>query len=137
MWRFLSRSYGETEGYSTGSLQEFKGNPLQALAREICQNSLDATDGSGKPVIVEFKNEFIRLSDFPGMDSMKQVINACDKFWKDKKDINTSNFLNYAKQNINKETCLNMLIGLSTNILTKRFGTFPIYHYSYNKIATR
>ncbi len=98
MWRFLSRGRGETEGYSNGSLAEFKGNPLQALAREVCQNSLDAADGSGKPVIVEFQTSFIDIASFPGMKSMKDVISACDKFWRGKGDINTLTFLNNAKE---------------------------------------
>ena len=70
MWKFLSRGFGETEGFSSGSLAEFKGNPLQALAREICQNSLDAADGSGKPVIVEFEDSYVDIDSFPGMQSM-------------------------------------------------------------------
>ena len=45
-WEFPSRGYAETEGFSNAGLAEFRGNPLQALAREICQNSLDAADGS-------------------------------------------------------------------------------------------
>jgi len=98
MWRFLSRNRGETEGYSNGSLAEFKGNPLQALAREICQNSLDAADGSGKPVIVEFQSTFMDIDSFPGMGSMRDVINACDEFWKGKGDVNTITFLRNAKR---------------------------------------
>lgn len=54
MWKFLSRAYGETEGFSNANTMGFKGSPLQALAREVCQDSLDAADGSNNPVIVEF-----------------------------------------------------------------------------------
>ena len=98
MWRFLSRGRGEIEGYSNGSLAEFKGNPLQALAREVCQNSLDAADGSGRPVIVEFESTFMDIDSFPGMKSMRDVINACDEFWKGKGDVNTITFLRNAKR---------------------------------------
>ena len=97
-WVFLSRGFGETEGFSHGSLAEFKGNPIQSLAREVCQNSLDAADGSGRPVIVEFQNKFIPLEDFPGMDSMKDVIASCDRFWKEKGDVNTKTFIKHAKK---------------------------------------
>lgn len=102
-WKFLSRSYGETEGYSNGSLAEFKGNPLKALSREICQNSLDAADKSGKPVVVEFEKTFMKISEFPGMDSMKEVIKACDDFWEGKNDINTRTFLSNTKKNLRNE----------------------------------
>lgn len=97
MWTFYSRAHGETEGFSHGSLAEFKGNPLQALAREICQNSLDAADGSGKPVIVEFAKTYMPIDNFPGMAELKDIITACGAFWQSKGDINTITFLNQAK----------------------------------------
>lgn len=104
MWKFLSRGFGETEGYSNGSIAEFKGNPLQALAREVCQNSLDAADGSGKPVIVEFQTSTMRIDDFPGMKYMRKVIDACADYWKTNGDINTSTFLKQAKQCLKSNT---------------------------------
>ena len=104
MWKFLSREHGETEGYSNGSLTEFKGNPLQALAREICQNSLDAADGSGRPVIVEFQNTFMDIDSFPGMTSMRDVIKACESFWRSKGDVNTLTFINSAKRCLKSQT---------------------------------
>lgn len=98
MWRFSSRGNDETEGFSHGSLAEFRGNPLQALAREVCQNSLDAADGSGKPVIVEFESYYISMDSFPGMKSMREVIKACQSFWKGRGDVNTETFLNKASE---------------------------------------
>ena len=41
-WNFPSRNNGDIEGFSNPALEWFKGNPLRAMAREICQNSLDA-----------------------------------------------------------------------------------------------
>ena len=80
-WYFPSRGGAETEGFSNAGLAEFRGNPLQALAREICQNSLDAAEGSGKPVRVEFHKTFMEMSKFPGMDQMKIILDACQDFW--------------------------------------------------------
>ncbi len=97
-WKFPSRGFAETEGFSNAGLAEFKGNPLQALAREVCQNSLDAADGSGKPVRVEFHNEFLEVSSFPGMADMKNVIKKCDEFWGEEGDVNTKNFLVKARR---------------------------------------
>ncbi len=37
---------------------------------------MDAADGSGKPVIVEFQNTFMEIDRFPGMESMREVIKA-------------------------------------------------------------
>ena len=101
MWHFLSRGRGETEGFSNGSLAEYKGNPLQALAREICQNSLDASDGSGKPVIVEFESKFMDIDGFPGMSELREIINACHNFWKGKSDVSTTTFLKNARKCFN------------------------------------
>ena len=95
-WYFPSRAYAETEGFSNAGLAEFRGNPLKALAREVCQNSLDAADGSGKPVLVEFQRSFIPISDFPGMEEMKKIIRACLEFWGEDGDINTKKFLHQA-----------------------------------------
>ena len=49
-WNFPSRDNGQIEGFSNPGLAWFKGDPLQALAREICQNSLDAVDDEEEPV---------------------------------------------------------------------------------------
>lgn len=38
-WNFPSRNNGDIEGFSNPALEWFKGNPLRAMAREICQNS--------------------------------------------------------------------------------------------------
>lgn len=96
-WYFPSRGHAETEGFSNAGLAEFRGNPLQALAREICQNSLDAADGSGRAVRVEFHRDFIDIKRFPGMNQMQKIIQACDEFWGKEGDANTKNFLQKAK----------------------------------------
>ena len=53
-WSFPSSNFGTLNGIGEAGIETFKGTPYKSLAREICQNSLDAKDGSGKPVIVEF-----------------------------------------------------------------------------------
>ena len=88
-WYFPSRGGAETEGFSNAGLAEFRGNPLQALAREICQNSLDAADGSGNPVRVEFHESFMEMDKFPGMSQMKHILDACNEFWGKDGDANT------------------------------------------------
>ena len=102
-WYFPSRAGAETEGFSNAGIAEFRGNPLQALAREVCQNSLDAADGSGKPVRVEFQKSFIEMSNFPGMSQMKDIIQACQEFWGAEGDVNTKNYLARARRSFNSE----------------------------------
>lgn len=100
-WYFPSRGGAETEGFSNAGLAEFRGNPLQALAREICQNSLDAADGSGNPVRVEFHESFMEMDKFPGMSQMKHILDACNEFWGKDGDANTKNFLSNARRSFN------------------------------------
>lgn len=101
-WKFPSRCNAETEGLSNAALAEFKGKPLKALAREICQNSLDATDKSGRPVRVEFHKHYVPIKDFPGMDDIKNVILSCENFWGANGDQNTKRFISNAKRKLSE-----------------------------------
>lgn len=96
-WIFPSKNHGEIEGYANPGLEMFKGNPLQALTREICQNSLDAEDDN-KTVVVEFSKYNIKQNEFPGMLELGQVISLCDEFWKDNMNRKTEAFLNKAQE---------------------------------------
>ena len=51
-WRFPSNDHGETKGINDSGVAQCRGTPLRSLAREICQNSLDAA--RAKTVTVEF-----------------------------------------------------------------------------------
>jgi hypothetical protein len=126
-WYFPSRGHAETEGFSNAGLAEFRGNPLQALAREICQNSLDAADGSGKPVIVEFQRTFMEISKFPGMDQMKQIIESCYQFWGKDGDANTKNFLSRARRSFNEKKFFVMRVSdFNTKGVQGAFSNKPI-----------
>ena len=60
MWRFVGNNYATETGLDTADMETFKKDPISSLAREICQNSLDARLDTSKPVTVEFSN-FIDL----------------------------------------------------------------------------
>lgn len=100
-WSFPSKNHGEIEGYANPGMEMFKGNPLQALTREICQNSLDAEDGD-KTVTVEFKKYDINHSDFPGMGEMGKIIRLCQEFWEDNANRKTQKFLDNALEAFHK-----------------------------------
>lgn len=105
-WSFPSKNHGEIEGYANPGMEMFKGNPLQALTREICQNSLDAEDGD-KTVEVEFKRYSIRVNDFPGMYEMRRIIRLCRDFWNDNANKKTKVFLDRAEEALNdSELCV-------------------------------
>ncbi len=97
IWRFPLTFDGGGIGFNDGGTQLFKDDSIQSLAREVCQNSIDASlKGSIKPVEVEFKTFKIKKEDFPGYEQFKQIINEeithCQKFYK-----NNLNALNYYK----------------------------------------
>ena len=76
-WYFPGGKDLQMESGSNASLEMFKDNPLDSLAREICQNSLDAgIEGSSKPVRVEFKMFKVKVESIPGYLELKyEVIN--------------------------------------------------------------
>ena len=41
-WNFPSNNYGQIFGIADSGVETFKGTTIKSLAREICQNSLDA-----------------------------------------------------------------------------------------------
>lgn len=97
-WSFPSRDNGTVEGFSNPGLAWFKGDPLQALAREICQNSLDAVDDDKKPVTVEFKKEFVRTECFPGTAELLSILRKCNDYWKSSHNEDIDNFISNASR---------------------------------------
>ena len=87
-WSFPSRNNGDIEGFSNPALEWFKGSPLRALAREVCQNSLDAQYEEDEPVRIEFKKEFVSISSFPGMTGLQNILLKCKSC-----DVNNSNLI--------------------------------------------
>ncbi len=51
MWRFVGNNYATETGLDTADMETFKKDPISSLAREICQNSIDARAGKDKVVI--------------------------------------------------------------------------------------
>lgn len=79
-WSFPSNNNTDTIGISNSGVETFQGTPLKSLAREICQNSLDAAV-QGKVVEVEFKSFDIEIDDFPDADSLNDAFRASFEFW--------------------------------------------------------
>lgn len=99
-WSFPSRNNGDIEGFSNPALEWFKGSPLRALAREVCQNSLDAQYEEDAPVKIEFKKEFVNTSSFPGMTGLQQILLKCKDFWPEQGNEKTYAFLNTALRDL-------------------------------------
>lgn len=121
-WSFPSKDHGEIEGYANPGLEMFKGNPLQALAREICQNSLDAAL-SDKPVIVVFEHLYVPINEFPGMHQLKRIISLCSDFWNENANKKTEIFLNNAKKECQKgKICVLRISDYNTKGLSGAFA---------------
>ncbi len=101
-WSFPSRNNGDIEGFSNPALEWFKGNPLRALAREICQNSLDAQYDEDEPVKIEFKKQFMSPNSFPGMIGMTSILKKCQAYWPEEGNEKTHNFLNKALHDLSQ-----------------------------------
>lgn len=82
MWRFPDNNYTSENGLDTSDMEMFKKDPVSSLAREICQNSIDASFGE-KPVRVEFSLFQVAREDVPGIDDLAAQIEACYEYKKD------------------------------------------------------
>lgn len=103
MWRFPSNDYGENKGINDSGVSQFRGTPLKSLAREICQNSLDAA--IEEKIKVEFNIFSIESNKLPGRDVLKNTFERCLDFWKVQKGTDTKDFFTTAIKEIEKEQC--------------------------------
>ena len=79
-WNFPAVKNGEMKGIGQGDIEMFKGHPFESLAREICQNSLDAKlSKSDKPVLVEFQSFDISSCDIPDLENLRQNLRSAEK----------------------------------------------------------
>lgn len=96
-WNFPNSNYGKISGISEAGIETFKGALYVSLAREICQNSLDARLDMKKPVVVEFALENLILKKDPRVVGLREVFEKCIDYWgKTKNNAKTMNFLNKA-----------------------------------------
>ncbi len=87
-WDFPELNGGQEQGYTNSGIETFKGTELiDNLAREICQNSLDAKDKtSNAPVVVKFRLKTFKKNSFPLFSEYLEYIEGCKKFWQSKED---------------------------------------------------
>lgn len=79
-WNFPSNNGGEINGIAHSGVETFKGTPIKSLAREICQNSLDARMDNNKPVKIEFKTFNLNSKEIPGYEDLMDAINRSNDF---------------------------------------------------------
>ncbi len=90
-WNFPNSNGLGIHGVSDGGIETFKGNLIGSLTREICQNSLDATDKTGI-VRIEFVEQKVSKLNVPGFSDLKDFFNDGKKFWEQRKNKKAINF---------------------------------------------
>ena len=101
-WDFMSvQGPYEKKGLNDSGVETFKDDSFKSLAREICQNSLDAkppvSDGDPLPVIVEFHRYFRPSCEFPGRETMVDAFKRAQSFWKKEEVEETVHFFKDAE----------------------------------------
>lgn len=81
-WGFPSNSDGQEQGPNHPGIETFLDDPLSSLARETCQNSLDAADSeSGSPVEIHYTLDLVDREEVPGIDDLANFIDKCRTYW--------------------------------------------------------
>lgn len=85
-WRFAKSGHQTVVGITPANEEAFKKNKFKSFAREIIQNSIDASLNNGEPVIAEFKSFKKKTRDIPGVDSLIYQLECCKELWNYKQD---------------------------------------------------
>lgn len=80
-WRFPHNNYGQEDGLDTSDVETFKKDPEASLAREICQNSIDANAGNFA-TRVEFKVFKVDKYKIPGIEGLVDIAERCYEYKK-------------------------------------------------------
>lgn len=108
-WDFPLLGSGSLRGVNDAAITMFKGDgDMDGLAREVCQNSLDAKDrtlGDDVPVRVEFILEEIERRSYGMFDGYEEAIRGAWEFWSGSgyQDEKILAFLNQAEQELRRD----------------------------------
>ncbi|MCI9173814.1 MAG: hypothetical protein HFH49_02550 [Lachnospiraceae bacterium] len=118
-WEFPSNDYGILNGIGEAGIETFRGVPYRSLAREICQNSLDAVLVQSQPVRVEFRSSFLSDKDIPDFYTLKKALKLCYEFWSEQNNKKTTDFFKQAmKVSENNKISLLRISDFNTTGLT-------------------
>jgi len=96
-WNFPGNQDGQVKGVADAGIENFNGTELSSLARENCQNSLDAAlDGNNPNVLVEFERYFVHDNQIPGIEEYRKILRRCKTFWDASKSEKAKTFLKNA-----------------------------------------
>ena len=113
-WNFPHNGDGQIRGIADAGMEAFRGGRIRALAREICQNSLDAAISEDVCVRVEFELVDISSESIPGHKEVKEALNSADAYWGRQPSEDAKKFLRNAIKCVNS----------SLNIFVLRIGDY-------------
>lgn len=104
-WRFPPLSGGTRQGYTNNDIEVFKGQELiDNLAREICQNSLDAhIEGTDTPVRVVFELKQLARAGYDVFSQYGECLDGCRRYWGEEMDAKLSRFVSGAEATLTEE----------------------------------
>ncbi len=103
-WRFPILDDGTKQGYNDGGIATFKGADLyNNLAREICQNSLDAKGDDEKTVVVKFNVMSVPKKEYNAIYEFDNIIKHCKDYW-GTNDTKFATFIKEAENLLAKDT---------------------------------
>lgn len=107
-WNFPSNNYGQILGIADSGIETFKGTPIKSLAREICQNSLDAALDNNEPTRIEFKAFEIDPRQIPDYTNLEDALKRALDFWSQQQSDKAKTFFKKSLEVIHKPaiTCL-------------------------------
>lgn len=104
-WRFPQLNNGPEQGINDGGIATFKGSKLYTyLAREICQNSLDAKADGEKTVIVEFNSLSLSKDQYSALFALDQIFADCRSYWSERMEPRLERFLSEAEKKLASDT---------------------------------
>lgn len=101
-WNFPSNNYGQVFGIADSGVETFKGTPIKSLAREICQNSLDARLDNSEPTRIEFKRFEIAPQKIPDYSNLEDALKRASDFWSQQTSTKAKTFFKQALETIHK-----------------------------------
>lgn len=121
-WNFPSNNHGQIFGISDSGVETFNGTPIKSLAREICQNSLDANIHNGQPTRIEFQLFDIAPSDIPDFSGLEDALKRSLEFWSGQKSDKAKTFFKTALATAKKDkiSCLRISDYNTTGLLGSR-----------------
>jgi hypothetical protein len=131
-WRFPGNRYTRESGLDTPDMETFMKDPIASLAREICQNSVDAKLKNDSPARIDFKVFELDIHDLPDKDTLLAQFHFALQNWENKNSPNQKliNRLKLMREELKKPkiTCLRIsdfnttgLIGVGDNESSKPF----------------